>query len=81
MTEKETRYSVGLSSVINGVVHIPTELGYHSSNDDDGAVEEEEESGKPFRYRAFDHFGLLQFIRSGEAKNYDSAIQDYCGVV
>ncbi|CAN0927707.1 Probable 2-oxoglutarate-dependent dioxygenase AOP1.2 [Linum grandiflorum] len=72
MKEKVIRYSVGLSTVINGMVYIPKEMGYYDEDD----VE-----SKPFRYKSFDHFGLLEFIRSKKAKNYDTAIQEYCGIV
>lgn len=61
----EERYSLGLFSYINGIVQIPEEL-----------VDDEH----PKRYKAFDHFGLLDFYAKNVEGQAECTAKAYCAV-
>ncbi|OMP00181.1 Oxoglutarate/iron-dependent dioxygenase [Corchorus olitorius] len=64
MTEKERRISIGTFSFINGIIHILEELG---------------DENHPIKYKSFNHFEFLHFVKSHEGKNWN-AIKAFCGV-
>lgn len=63
--ENTERYSVGLFTLIKGVIHVPEEL-----------VDDEH----PLRYKPFDHFSYNRFFLTKEARNSASRIKAFCGI-
>ncbi|XP_062088573.1 probable 2-oxoglutarate-dependent dioxygenase AOP1 [Humulus lupulus] len=63
--EKAARYSIGLFSFVNGVMHIPEEL-----------VDDE----WPLQYKPFDHFHFLRFYFMEGGTASACPIKDYCAV-
>ncbi|PON89432.1 Oxoglutarate/iron-dependent dioxygenase [Trema orientale] len=62
---KPARYSIGLFSFVNGVMHAPEEL----VNDE-----------WPLQYKPFDHFNFLRFYFMEGGTEFACPIKSYCGV-
>ncbi|PON89435.1 Isopenicillin N synthase [Trema orientale] len=64
-SEKKERYSVGLFTLIKGVIHVPKEL----VTDD-----------YPLRYKPFDNLAFSRFYLTEEAKKLACRIKTFCGI-
>ena len=62
---KPSRYSIGLFSFVNGMIHVPEEL-----------IDDE----YPLQYKPFDHFKFLHFYFMEGGAESACPIKAFCGV-
>ncbi|KAK4843433.1 hypothetical protein QYF36_007988 [Acer negundo] len=61
----KARYSVGVFTYNEGIIHVPEELA-----DDEF----------PLQFKSFDHFGLLHYYATEEGSKADSTAKGYCAI-
>ncbi|KAK0595785.1 hypothetical protein LWI29_009953 [Acer saccharum] len=61
----KARYSVGVFTYNEGIIHVPEELA-----DDE----------YPLQFKSFDHFGLLHYYATEEGSKADSTAKGYCAI-